>query len=781
MAGRGVELAVAYISLIPEMRSVAPSVRRGLTGVDAEATKAGASFGRRFSDAADRATDLAGMKNKALSATAQSAKASRELSAARRAEKDSLASLGVAEARLTEIRARGNAKTSQVLAAEQKVDRARAASSRAQAGVAAAYDREFVARGKAAAATRAHASAMETSSAKVSRLSGVFGRMGLEVGQSTAKMEENRRKVASLAGPSGFGALAGVGADLKLGLAAGVGAVAASAVKLEADFGRTMNLVQAATGVGSAEMARFNALAIKMGADTAYSAGEAAGAMLSLAKAGVAPATIETGALAATMTQAAASGDTLEESANAIGNALNMFSLKGSDAAKVAAAFAGGANASTAEVKDLTLGLAQVGPGAAAMGMSINDVVGTLAAFNNAGMKGSDAGTSLKQMLASLSPSSQPAALAMESLGLYTADTNKQIEFLNANGIKLTDTTASGINNAFNELARRTAGAGASTEQLSTAFTKLMNESGAISNAFFDTNGKMKSATEIANLLQAATKNLTDEERIWALNKIFGSDASRAANILAKEGAAGLSKYIAATQNAAAAQSMANARMSGTAGALERLSGSWETLRLTMGQAFAPVVQVGATALAGVLGLLSQHMNILVPLVGGSIYLWAAYKAGCLGAAAAQQIQAAWAARAAIAQGLLNGALLANPVGLVVMGVAALIAGFVLLYNKSQTVRAAVSGVGDALGSLVKLLGDSVAAVGGWAGGVLGKLAPVMTGMTSAITAGWRSMTSTVTATTGSMASTLGSIWGWIQANVFAPMANWLNRVFAFA
>src|SRR5699024_760507 len=48
------------------------------------------------------------------------------------------------------------------------------------------------------------------------------------------------------------------------------------------------------------------------------------------------------------------------------------------------------------------------------------------------------------------------------------------------------------------------------------------------------------------------------------------------------------------------------------------------------------------------------------------------------------------------AQWAWNAALSANPIGLVILAVAALVAGFVLLWNKSETFRNAVTAVGDA-------------------------------------------------------------------------------------
>lgn len=803
---RAVELAVAYLSIVPSVQGLAPAVRRGLSGVDREASAAGRTFGVAFSRAAAQSADVDALGKKTAAASAKASAASRNLAAARKAESDAAQSVAVAEARLAEARARGTAKTSQVLAAEQKVDRARSSAVAAQQRAASAYDREFTARGRAAASASAYAKATQTATTKTASASGVVGRLGLELRQTGAQMEETRAGMARLAGAQGAGLLATIGPQIKAGLATALGAVAVSAVKLEADYSRTMNLVKAATGVGADEMARMDALAIKLGADTSYSAGEAAAAMLSLAKAGVAPATIETGALSATLMQAAASGDDLEASANAIGNALNMFSLSGKDAAKVAAAFAGGANASTAEVADLTLGLAQVGPGAAAAGMSINEVVGALSAFNNAGVRGSDAGTSLKAMLSSLVPTSKPAVSAMESLGLYTENTSKAMTFLASKGMPATSAATKDINKAFEALAVRSAGAGASTAQVQQQLARLRAESGSVTNAFFNANGSMKSATEIAGLLQTATKGLSDEERTYALNKIFGSDASRAANILAKEGAAGLGKYITATQNAGAAQDMANARMQGTAGALERLSGSWETLRLGIGKAFAPAVQAGSTALAAALGVIGDNLDVILPVLGSVVAAIGLYKTGVAVSVGYTKLMALWTARQTIAQAALNLVMNANPIGLLLIGVAALVAGFILLYQRSETVRNVIAAVGQAFVTAGEWIAGAFRAALEWVVGAWGTVSEAATSawntIKGAVETGWAVVSRVFTAVAnivGTVASFAFRYWSMIARNawmivstittnawqiisaIFRTLAEWLGPIFSRA
>jgi TP901 family phage tail tape measure protein len=332
----------------------------------------------------------------------------------------------------------------------------------------------------------------------------------------------------------------------------GVVALGASVVNLEKQFSQTMNITAAVTKAPASKMRELQALALQLGKDTSFSANEAATAMLELAKGGLTAATIKGGALAGTLQLASAGGTDLATAASIAANALNTFGLKGKDMATVSAALAGGANASTASVESLGMALGQVGPGAHNAGLSLNETVAALAAFDSAGIKGSDAGTSLKTMLTRLVPSTDRARAAMRELG---------IDFTNS-------------------------------------------------------DGSMKSIAQVAEILKNKMGGLSQEQRTLAMNTIFGSDATRAATVLMNEGAKGLGKYIKATKDQGAASRAAEARMKGTSGALERLSGSWETLQLKIGLAVAPAVSMVADRFAGLTNILTDNSRTVLIIIG---------------------------------------------------------------------------------------------------------------------------------------------------------------------
>lgn len=435
-------------------------------------------------------------------------------------------------------------------------------------------------------------------------------------------------------------------------VAASIGGLVASSVNLEKQFSQSMNMIGANTGAPAKDLDKLKKLAIDLGASTSFSANEAADAMLELSKSGLSPATIQSGALAGTLQLAAAGGTSLESAATIASNALNTFNLNGRDMGAISAALAGGANASTASVESLGQALSQVGPGAKNAGLDLNDTVGVLAAFDNAGIKGSDAGTSLKTMLTRLVPQTKAARTAMKDLGLK----------------------------------------------------------------FTDAHGSFLPITDIAQQLQDRMSGLSQAERTTAMATIFGSDATRAATVLMEEGSKGVGKYIKATKDKGAAEDAANARMSGTAGALERLSGSWETFRLQLGLKIAPVVQLVSDRLGGLMDWLGKNSQAVIIAVG----VLAGFAAVVLGLNAALAVGRAitsaytaatkiWTAVtkvAAVAAKAFNLVLRANPIGLIITLIAGLVAGLVWFFTKTKLGKKIIAAAWSGIKAAIKAVAD---------------------------------------------------------------------------
>jgi len=305
---------------------------------------------------------------------------------------------------------------------------------------------------------------------------------------------------------------------------AGIGAVS---VNVANDFESAMSQAAGALNMPMSQMGELRDLAIQTGQETIFSAKEAGQAITELAKGGLSEADIKAGALKATMDLAASSGMDLGNAANVTVQAMGAFGLSAEKSAVAANALAGAAAASSTDVEPLTQGLSQVSAQAYNAGWSIQETTAVLGKFADAGIVGSDAGTSLKVMLQRLAaPTSDKAAMKIESLGIKTRDAN----------------------------------------------------------------GHLLGASEMAQELQDKLGGLSEAERDSALQTIFGSDAMRAATVMMNSGSEGLASYIAATNDQEAAQRLANSQMGEGEKAIEEMKGSLETAAITIGSKLAPVI-----------------------------------------------------------------------------------------------------------------------------------------------------------------------------------------------
>jgi TP901 family phage tail tape measure protein len=348
--------------------------------------------------------------------------------------------------------------------------------------------------------------------------------------------------------------------------AAGLGLVGAFAAvtNAAAGFDKQMSAVAAVSDASGKALDGLRLAAIQAGKDTAFSATDAARAEEELAKAGVSTGNILGGGLKGALDLAAAGQMDLADAATIAAQAMNLFHLNGSQVPHIADVLAASANKSAADMKGMGDSLKQGGLVASQFGLTLEQTVGTLSAFADRALVGSDAGTSLKTMLQALANPSQQSADLMRQLGLRV----------------------------------------------------------------YDTSGKFVGITALAGQLQDKLGGLSQAERDHALAQIFGSDAMRAAAVLYDQGAAGIQGYIDAVNDSGAASDTAAKKMDNLAGDLEKLKGSLETLAITGGsggasaglrglvQGLDNVVSSMSTIPSGV-----QQFAVLLAGIGGAALL----------------------------------------------------------------------------------------------------------------------------------------------------------------
>jgi TP901 family phage tail tape measure protein len=347
--------------------------------------------------------------------------------------------------------------------------------------------------------------------------------IAIDVKDKTGKVLDGiTKKIGSVPTLLGAGALA-------LGPAFLIGNSIGKAMDFEAQMSSIKSLL---SNEEKALMPQIQDLAIKMGAATKYSALEAAQGMEELIKAGLTVKQVMEGGLEGALNLATAGDLDLAEAAEIMSTAMNTFSKDGLKASEAANILAGTANASATSVHELRYSLAAVGSVADGVGLSFKDTAAALGVFANAGLKGSDAGTSLKTFLSNLQPQTKQQIALFEKLNLLTKD-------------------------------------------------------GA--NLFFDQKGHIKNLADIAGLLHDRLKNLTDQQRSLYLEQMFGSDAVRAANILFKAGAEGVKDFTEQMMKVTALD-VAREKMNNASGAVEQFRGAIETLQISAMMPVLPLI-----------------------------------------------------------------------------------------------------------------------------------------------------------------------------------------------
>lgn len=348
-----------------------------------------------------------------------------------------------------------------------------------------------------------------------------------------------------------------------------------SGINVAGDFESAMNEVAARTGLAGDEIATVRDLALQMGSDTAFSAQQAADAMLQLLSSGQ---SVEDAmaTLPAVLSGAAAGGMDLALAADAVTDIMAMFGLevedlpadvklaadamgltreqmeawadgrapevapmmddlaratgrttdelremiKQEDAADVVDSLVRAAGASSASMQELYEGLVNVGTSANLFGMNSKDTITALAVLAENGIKGAEAGTKLNSMLTQMS--STAAQGAWDELGL----------------------------------------------------------------SMYDAAGNVKDFDTIIGELDAAFADLTMEDQIRLAQALGGAYGKGA--LLALLNADGIGAMTEAMDKSASVAEVADARMAGWEGANEALQGSIETLQI---QALTPLLE----------------------------------------------------------------------------------------------------------------------------------------------------------------------------------------------
>ena len=420
-----------------------------------------------------------------------------------------------------------------------------------------------------------------------------------------------------------------------LATAATAVAIGTHAVQSAGKYESSLSKLRQASGATADEMKKLSAMSMQLGKDNSLagvSAADAAATMTELAKAGLSVKDT-LAASKGTMSLAKAGNIEFADAAVIAASALNAFSMRGDQANEVADTLAAGANASQAELSDLALGLQQSATVAKQFKLSLNDNVTALSLFANNGIKGSDAGTSLKTMLIALAKPSKQSAKAMAEIGFEA----------------------------------------------------------------YDAEGKFVGLREMSTRLSKSLSGLTDEQKQATLATIFGTDAFRAAAVLSDNAGDSYDKMSKSVGKAGAAQAAAKAQMGSYERAIENLKNTADDLSIRLGYKLLPAVTTLVNFVSGsatpVFNTLGGTISGQIPVLSGLALATVSYGAVVGGVSLATK---GWAA----SQALLNIAMTANPVGLVVAATAGIVGAYVMATQQTRTTADATVRLRDARNQL---------------------------------------------------------------------------------
>jgi TP901 family phage tail tape measure protein len=469
-------------------------------------------------------------------------------------------------------------------------------------------------------------------------------------------------------------------------IASAGGAIIGGLVKaslVAADFNKQMDYFGAVTNSNEQQMKALRTAAIGWAQESIYSTNEVAQGIVELGKAGVDSQTLIDGLGQAIINLGQAADIGMQEASQIMVSTMAQFSLEANEAVAVADRLSGTANASIIDMKDLGVTMKYAGGISHALGGNLKDLTTAIALLGQAGIKGSTAGTSLRQMMVSLNGSTKPAKAALQELGIITADG---------------------------------------------------------SNKFFDLQGNIKPLPQVFEVLRTSLQGYSKQQQTAYLRTIFNNRALTAAAILTKEGAAGFREMNAEIAKTTAAD-VAAKRLDNLAGDIEILKGNVETFLLQAGTPFQDVLRgitQGLTKLLVAFGNLPEGVQaamLWTVAIGGAILLlmgiflmitgtisltiWQFYRLkdawlvvkgamafteGTKAAAIVTRLgnAAKWTAgllpalarslkAVAVATWAWNAALLANPITWIVLLIVALIGALVLCYIHFESFRNAVN------------------------------------------------------------------------------------------
>lgn len=401
-------------------------------------------------------------------------------------------------------------------------------------------------------------------------------------------------------------------------------------------FEAAMSEVQAISGATGSELDALKEKALQMGRETKFSASESADALKYMGMAGWdAKEMLEE--LPGILSLAAASGEELGRTSDIVTDALTAFREPASEAGRLADIMAMTSARANTNVEKMGYTFKYAAPVAGALGYSMEDTAVAIGLMADAGIKGEQAGTSLRAILTRLSTDAGASKNTLGALGILTKE---------------------------------------------------------LGVAFYDTEGKTRPLIDVLTEARTAWSGLSEEQQVSYAKTIAGQEGMSGWLSLMSSAPEKFDRLTEGIKNSnGAAQEMATTMQDNLQGDITTLNSKIEGLQIQLYEKLEPALrsatqffQKFTDALSWVVshsGEITAALTGMATAVGVYVAYTTAIKVMKEGWMALEIVQKAVTA----AQWLMNAAMAANPIGLVVAAVAGLTAAFVVLWNKSEGFR----------------------------------------------------------------------------------------------
>lgn len=219
------------------------------------------------------------------------------------------------------------------------------------------------------------------------------------------------------------------GKNMSMSVTAPLMAMGGASFAVFKNFEAEMSKVKAVSGATAEEFKALSDNAKKLGASTMFSASQVAQLQTEFAKLGFS-ATEITKVTESTLALAQASGSDLARAAEVAGSTLRAFGLDASETGRVTDVMATSFSSSALDMETFAESMKYVAPVAKSAGMSLEQTSAMLAVLANNGIKGSQAGTSLRRIISELGATGGDVEKAIANLaktGLNLADAKDEV------------------------------------------------------------------------------------------------------------------------------------------------------------------------------------------------------------------------------------------------------------------------------------------------------------------------------------------------------------------